>query len=751
MIGCLSFAAGCLLVAAHVDRLAIRPEYLRTAADAGAAGMIAGQIVACLALCWPLLFLVSAFGFALMAVAHRPILARLFLVLPLVATTYTVWRLPRPGELDLVNYARGQQIECVCQVESRTGRNAYVCTPSRLVSPSQGDLDGRLLLTIYGGNRSAELQPGQVIRVSGKAYPFRTESSTWQPGSRRRMLAAGVYTRLSADSKDVQIRRNKTVPSESDDIKDQGLLFQIAGNWNRFWESGRQNIIQAHQVSLGDPRGDLLSSMVIGDRVVKLADDLRDLFRKVGLSHLLAASGFNLSIVVASSYFLGRLLPLPSAYASAAALFSTACFVCLASPSPSVVRAALLCVLFLLAKLFSRRLHGLAALSLTLIIVLIVDPLLIADVGLQLSYFATAGIIAGLQWVNRSSSRSEGNRIIVWLRDTVSVICLSQLAILPVQLLCFRTAGLLFLPANLLVDPVVAPITVIGFVSSIIAFTCALLPCGIAGGAGLIDFADKIAGFALDYMIACASFLGSFNGAIVNLGPPLPFAIPVYYLCLIFFLYTLPQRHMRLLGTIVLLTGMTAILFRPNMPGEIVYLSKDCVLSFQDRKSTIISDKKPDWAGKQLLSYSGSAHEQPQPPIVSPEIAGMPPEICMVELKDFLLIAQRAATKPQSLKPIERSGDLIRLLRRNELDFSCSRRRNRSNAKQENKPVLIWAKATRRTSFRRRGKEIYVASVGSNKPLLVSRRDSGLRPLPKGKYFHPFRVNWQSGCVLVLR
>lgn len=65
----------------------------------------------------------------------------------------------------------------------------------------------------------------------------------------------------------------------------------------------RKGIINTHISHLGDHSGKLLASIVLGDRAVNLPSKVRDSFRACGLSHLLAASGFNLSILVGSVYF----------------------------------------------------------------------------------------------------------------------------------------------------------------------------------------------------------------------------------------------------------------------------------------------------------------------------------------------------------------------------------------------------------------------------------------------------------------
>lgn len=282
-----------------------------------------------------------------------------------------------------------------------------------------------------------------------------------------------------------------------------------------------------------------------------------------------------------------------------------------------------MCSMLLLAKLFFRALHAPAALSFTLLLALFLNPFSIADVGLQLSYLATAGIICGAKPLSDLFTAFKSGRLQKWFFDVVSVIVMAQLSVFPLQLLYFRGIGLMFLPANLLVDPVVAGITLLGFVSSLLALL-SFLPLGF-DPLLLAKPVDWLVSPGLDYMLFVASTLASWQGPPLNLGTPMPFAFAIYFLCFAFFLWSLQVPTFRNLGLTVMAAGFALILYRPSPTNEIICLSSEGVFSIFHRQAIVYqpdihdasapgSDSdgnrrdKPesdDWQRKKILAHAG--------------------------------------------------------------------------------------------------------------------------------------------------
>ncbi|MGW0480847.1 ComEC/Rec2 family competence protein [Nonomuraea sp. NPDC003214] len=140
-----------------------------------------------------------------------------------------------------------------------------------------------------------------------------------------------------------------------------------------------------------DQRG-LLPALVVGD-VSRIDPQLNSDLQEAGLSHLNAVSGANLAIVAGAALALSRLVGLPLAPRAAFAALAMLAFAVVARPSPSVLRALLMGLVAVLALGTGRAKDGLAALSVTVLLLILFAPDLAHSYGFALSVTATAGIL----------------------------------------------------------------------------------------------------------------------------------------------------------------------------------------------------------------------------------------------------------------------------------------------------------------------------------------------------------------------
>ena len=128
-----------------------------------------------------------------------------------------------------------------------------------------------------------------------------------------------------------------------------------------------------------DPRG-LLPSLVEGD-TSGVPESLQTDMRVTGLTHLEAVSGENLTIVLGVVTALARGIGLRRRSRVIVAALAVMSFVWLARPSPSVLRAAVMSAVVLLARFAGRRTSALPTLSLAVIVLVTLDPFLARAVG----------------------------------------------------------------------------------------------------------------------------------------------------------------------------------------------------------------------------------------------------------------------------------------------------------------------------------------------------------------------------------
>lgn len=195
-----------------------------------------------------------------------------------------------------------------------------------------------------------------------------------------------------------------------------------------------------------------------------LSEEFLQNMKSTGLTHLTAVSGANCAIVIGAFWFLGRKIRLGRNQRFVVTTTALGGYVALVGPQPSVLRAGFMMLTVAFALEFGRRVWLPAALGLASSILLIADPWLVVDYGFWLSVLATFGLIVLTPYlIDRFQSRMPP-----FLAAGLAATIAAQLWCLP--LLVHLQGGLTTysILANLLVEPVVPVITLIGLISTII-------------------------------------------------------------------------------------------------------------------------------------------------------------------------------------------------------------------------------------------------------------------------------------------
>jgi competence protein ComEC len=190
-------------------------------------------------------------------------------------------------------------------------------------------------------------------------------------------------------------------------------------------------------------------------------------FRRAGLSHLLAVSGQNVTLLALLALPLLAALGIPLRERLLWILALIVLYVPLAGAGPSIQRAGVMGAVGLLATLSGRRASRLYALSLALVVTLAVDPGITADVGWQLSFAAVAGIFVLARPIGGAlTARAGAGELRRALSDGVAVTVAATLATAPLIAFHFETLSTTTLVANVLALPAVAPAMWLGMASA---------------------------------------------------------------------------------------------------------------------------------------------------------------------------------------------------------------------------------------------------------------------------------------------
>jgi competence protein ComEC len=250
----------------------------------------------------------------------------------------------------------------------------------------------------------------------------------------------------------------------------------------------------------------MLPALVLGDTSA-LSSDTTAQFRASGLTHLTAVSGANVTIVCGAVLLTAAFVG-PRVAVTAAAVTLIA-FVIVVQPSASVLRAAVMAAITLLALVTHRRRQAIPALSATVVALMIAAPELAVDIGFALSVSATAALVLiAPAWSRRLVTRG-------WpkpLADAVSVPVAAQLVTAPLVAAISGTFSVVAVAANMAAAVVIAPITVVGTAAA------ALSPLWPAGAGLLIRFT----GPELWWLLNVARWGAGLPGSTVPVpaGPP---------------------------------------------------------------------------------------------------------------------------------------------------------------------------------------------------------------------------------------
>ncbi len=214
----------------------------------------------------------------------------------------------------------------------------------------------------------------------------------------------------------------------------------------------------------------LVAGLAIGERTL-LSEQTAEQMRDLSLTHLVAVSGANLAIVIGAVWFLTAYLGFSRNLRFSTGLIAMCGYVLLVGPESSVIRAATMALFVTVAMWLGRGSSPLHALALAISVLLLLDPGIATDFGFSLSAIATAGLLvaAGPIFEILKSKMPE------WLALGLAAAFSAQLFTTPILLMLQPGLPLYAVLANLLVEPVVAPVTILGISSAVLAMPAPIL------------------------------------------------------------------------------------------------------------------------------------------------------------------------------------------------------------------------------------------------------------------------------------
>jgi len=292
-------------------------------------------------------------------------------------------------------------------------------------------ISGKILVKT---RRYPTYQYGNLLSVTGKLVsPISDDQSNYA----RYLGRFGIYTLC--------------------DFPEINIVKEFVGQPIWRWLYGvKHYVLQVTQQVMPEPAAGLLAGLLLGVSSA-LPKNLLDSFNATGLTHIIALSGFNITIVAGAVLSLLRWLPL--SIRLTVAIIVIWLFVLLTGGAPSAIRAALMGVLVLVAQLVGRLSDISISVILTAVIMVGLNPKILgSDIGFQLSFLATLGII----YLN-PVLQGVGYKLPIFLRQFLLPTLSALILVTPILAVNFGRISLVAPLTNMLVVPLVPLSMLLGF------------------------------------------------------------------------------------------------------------------------------------------------------------------------------------------------------------------------------------------------------------------------------------------------
>ena len=322
-------------------------------------------------------------------------------------------------------------------------------TYSYVIKIKEGKYKNKKFILNINKDKNTLLKYGDLIEFKGE-YIIPNESRNYKGFNYREYLKSKkIYGTIKCDNTSINIINEKSLN-----------CILLASN------DIRNSIIEKSKIILPSKTSSLLIGILLGDKN-NISEDTIENFRTSNLSHILAVSGAHTSYIILGITYLLYKSKIPKKITYVITILILFIFMFITNFTSSVIRACLMSSIAIASKIFYRKSDIISNISLSLIIILLFNPYAITEIGLQLSYLGTLGIVLFNKNVENLLSKIKINKKIIKL---LTVTISAQIMIMPITTLNFNTISLTFFISNLLASPILGTTIILGFITIFVSF-----------------------------------------------------------------------------------------------------------------------------------------------------------------------------------------------------------------------------------------------------------------------------------------
>jgi len=288
----------------------------------------------------------------------------LYLAVAAAALVYAQVRAPQPVDLRLYTLER---------FDGTIVPEATTSSIPRIVVQLSAPWHGKV--TAWLKDSSHQFRPGDIVRVSTRIRPLDNPRNPGVSDFNSVLAMRGFVGSASASARDIVLL-----------ARGRGLFLL-----DRLFVSVRTYVLDVINRLLPGDEGSLLVGLLLGGSQ-GLSEEVQEAFKDAGIVHILAVSGMNVSIVVGVLWVLLSVLGVRGWWRFGVGVAGVGFYLLLVGWSAAPVRAGLMAGAVLLSVPTQRRVSPVASLCVAGIVLLLVDPAMLFDVGAQLSFAATLGL-----------------------------------------------------------------------------------------------------------------------------------------------------------------------------------------------------------------------------------------------------------------------------------------------------------------------------------------------------------------------
>lgn len=312
-------------------------------------------------------------------------------------------------------------------------------------------------------------------------------------------------------------------------IINKNQLYPILININNV----REKMIDHVNKNMPQKTANLLLGLLIGQKD-NIQEDIIKSFRTANLSHILAVSGAHTSYIILGLTYIITKSKAPRRIGHIITIIILSLFIIITGASYSVIRACIMSIITISAKLFYKKENFFISICVSLFIILIQNPFAINDIGLKLSFLGTIGIIVFNKNITELFIRIKIKENIA---KVLSLTFSAQIMIMPITILNFNTFSLTFFISNILASPLLGIIIILGFIAIFVSF--------------VLNPISKILFFVLNLFLELLIFISEIvtkipGSSILVKTPNLVFVI-TYYILILFinYFFTIKKNPIR--------------------------------------------------------------------------------------------------------------------------------------------------------------------------------------------------------------